>query len=230
MQYRIMFEQDPRNKQRRRAPSARSLQTRARILDAAERIFAERGFEGASVRDIAARAGVPAGLVHHHGGGKAELFRRTVARRADELSALRLGALETCRAAGPLTLSAVLTAFAGPFFHQVRQGGPQWSAYARLVAHVSADPRWRPIAAECFDPTAARFIDEIAALFPDADRQRIATGLVYSVAAMLAHLTSGWRVGALDGSGGEGATDLDRLVAYCAAGIEAAIHCAGKSE
>jgi len=43
----------PEQKQRQRAPSRRSLETRARILDAAERLFAERGFEGASVRDIA---------------------------------------------------------------------------------------------------------------------------------------------------------------------------------
>ncbi|MFV0514386.1 MAG: TetR/AcrR family transcriptional regulator [Jhaorihella sp.] len=225
-----MFEQGTRKNRRRRAPSARSLRTRARILDAAERVFAERGFDGATIRDIAAEAGVPAGLVHHHGGGKEELFRRTVMRRADELSALRLAALETRKAAGPPTLTAVLAAFVGPFFDRVREGGPQWSAYARLVAHVSADPRWRLVAAECFDPTAARFIDEIAALFPDADRQRIATGLVYSVAAMLALLTSGWRVGALDGSGGECAPDPDQLVAYCAAGIEAAIHSAPASE
>ena len=217
-------------KQRQRAPSKRSLTTRARIFDAAERVFAERGFEGASIRDIAALAKTQVGLVHHHGGGKEELFRQIVARRAEELSRLRLTALAARKVEGPLDLTAVLTCFLGPYLERAANGGPQWLAYARVVAHVSADPRWRPIAAECFDPTAARFIDEIAALFPDADRQRIATGLVYSVAAMLAHLTSGWRVGALDGSGGEGATDLDRLVAYCAAGIEAAIHCAGKSE
>lgn len=215
-------------RQRQRAPSARSLQTRARILDAAERVFAARGYDGASMRDIAAEAGAQVGLVHHHGGGKEELFHQTVARRADALSALRHAALETRRAAGPLTVAAILQAFLGPYVMQARVGGPQWLAYARLVAQVSADPRWRAIAADCFDPTAVRFIDEIAALHPDAARRRIATGFVYSVAAMLAHLTAAWRIAALDGGQDTGATepdgcDLESLVRFCAAGIEAAI-------
>ncbi|HEU0245160.1 MAG TPA: TetR family transcriptional regulator [Candidatus Limnocylindrales bacterium] len=48
--------------------------TRARILDAARAAFGERGFEGASVRDIAARAGVDPALVHHYFGTKQRLF------------------------------------------------------------------------------------------------------------------------------------------------------------
>lgn len=212
-----------KEKQRKRAPSQRSLRTRARILDAAERVFAERGYDGASIRDIAAQAGTQTGLVHHHGGGKEELFHQCVARRAEELSRLRLEALEARRRLGPLAVRDVLQCFFGPYVGMARQGGPQWLAYARLVAHVSADPRWRAIAATCFDPTAARFIDEIAALHPGAGRDRVATGFVYSVAAMLAHLTSGWRIGALGGGEGEDAATLDDLVAFCAAGIEAAV-------
>lgn len=208
--------------QRQRAPSKRSLQTRTRILDAAERIFAQRGFDAATIRDIAAAAGVQAGLVHHHGGGKAALFHQTVARRAEELSRLRLEALAARRAAGPMALRDVVGCFLGPYVERARDGGPQWLAYARLVAHVSADPRWRDLAGECFDPTAGRFIDEIAALYTHAPRQAVASGFVYSVAAMLAHVTSGWRVGALAGDAA-GEVRAEELVAFCAAGIEAAL-------
>ena len=42
----------------RRAPTARGERTRERILDAAEEIFAERGFAGATLRDVAAAVGV----------------------------------------------------------------------------------------------------------------------------------------------------------------------------
>ena len=206
-------------KQRKRAPSARSLQTKARILDAAEQLFAERGFEGASLRDIAALAGVQVGLVHHHGGGKEELFHQTVTRRADELAALRLTELEALKQSGDVTLRGLLDAFMRAYVTLARNGGAHWQHYGRLVAHVSADPRWRPLAAECFDPTANRFIEEILALYPTAERQAAATGQVYSVAAMLAFLNTGWRIEAL--SPGAAEAQVDQLIDFCTAGMEA---------
>jgi AcrR family transcriptional regulator len=48
--------------------------TRGRILDAARAAFGERGFDGATIRDIAARAGVDPALVHHYFGTKQRLF------------------------------------------------------------------------------------------------------------------------------------------------------------
>jgi AcrR family transcriptional regulator len=205
----------PGGKQRQRAPSKRSLETRARILDAA------------------GEARTQVGLVHHHGGGKEELFRQTVARRAEELSGLRLMALEQRKAAGPLDLTSVLECFLGPYLGKAANGGAQWLAYARVVAHVSADPRWREISARYFDPMAGKFVDEIASLYPQASRRAIATGFVYTVSAMLALLTSRWRADALGkaalGSAEEGETDeigeddLGELVTFCAAGIAASL-------
>jgi len=52
--------------------------TRAAIEDAARGLFAERGFDGASVRAIAAAAGVDPALVIRHFGSKEALFLRTV--------------------------------------------------------------------------------------------------------------------------------------------------------
>ncbi|MDO6798160.1 TetR/AcrR family transcriptional regulator [Shimia thalassica] len=208
-------------KQRQRAPSKRSLETKARILDAAERLFAERGFEGASVRDIAKEAGVQVGLVTHHAGPKEDLFARIVTRRADELAAGRLSALASRHEHGKLALPDILESFFEPYLYKAETGGPQWLAYARLVAIVSADPHWRPLAERCFDPTANRFIDAICALYPDTPRQVIAAGFVYSVSAMLALVTSRWRVNALGDPRPDAASHLDELVAFCAAGIEA---------
>jgi AcrR family transcriptional regulator len=56
----------------RRAESAR------RILQAARAEFAEHGFDGATIRAIAARAGVDSSLVMQHNGSKAALFRSAV--------------------------------------------------------------------------------------------------------------------------------------------------------
>lgn len=60
----------PERRPRRRDPEAH----RAAILAAAQELFATRGYARATVRDIAARAGVTHGLVMRHFGTKEELF------------------------------------------------------------------------------------------------------------------------------------------------------------
>jgi AcrR family transcriptional regulator len=52
--------------------------TREAILDAARAAFADRGFDGASIRAIASAAGVDPALVHHYFGAKEQLFLATV--------------------------------------------------------------------------------------------------------------------------------------------------------
>ena len=59
---------------RQRAPSQRALATRKRVFDAAERVFADRGFDGATIRDIAAEAGEPVGTMAVGGGAKPALY------------------------------------------------------------------------------------------------------------------------------------------------------------
>lgn len=203
-------------KLRRRAPSLKSLETRQRILDGAELLFADSGFDGTSVRDIAGRAGVPVALVNFHGGSKRELYARIVTRRADQLSDLRLRALHGLKnGPEPVNLSAVLHCFVGPYLERATNGGPQWLAYARLVAQVSADRKWSDISLRCFDPTAKLFIDEIAAFFPGSDRESVAAGFVFTVSAMLALATSMWRVGALsDNAAGPGSDGLACWTAF----------------
>ncbi len=53
--------------------ASEDLTARARIRDAALRLFAERGIESATIRDIAKAAGVSSGLVRHHFGAKEAL-------------------------------------------------------------------------------------------------------------------------------------------------------------
>ncbi|HEY4020557.1 MAG TPA: TetR family transcriptional regulator [Pseudonocardiaceae bacterium] len=54
-------------------PASEDLTARARIRDAALHLFAERGTDAATIRDIAATAGVSLGLVRHHFGSKEAL-------------------------------------------------------------------------------------------------------------------------------------------------------------
>src|SRR5205807_9588323 len=64
-----------RERPRQRAEQQRSLETRAAILDAAITEFAERGFEGASIRAIADRLGLQHPLITYHYRSKDILWR-----------------------------------------------------------------------------------------------------------------------------------------------------------
>lgn len=55
-------------------PERRRQQTRDVLVDAASQVFAERGFEGASLEEIAERAGFSRGAIYKNFGGKDELF------------------------------------------------------------------------------------------------------------------------------------------------------------
>lgn len=59
---------------RRRGRRPAGEDTRAALLDAARAVFVEQGFDGATVRAIAAKAGVDAAMVNHWFGGKEGLF------------------------------------------------------------------------------------------------------------------------------------------------------------
>lgn len=60
----------------RRGPGRRpgGEDTRGAVLDAARRSFAEKGYDGTTVRGIARLAGVDPALVHHYFGGKEQVF------------------------------------------------------------------------------------------------------------------------------------------------------------
>lgn len=69
-------EQPPPVKRRGRRPAGED--TRTALLAAAKAVFAESGFDGATVRAIATRAGVDAAMVNHWFGGKEGLFAQAV--------------------------------------------------------------------------------------------------------------------------------------------------------
>ncbi|WP_374314307.1 TetR family transcriptional regulator [Microbacterium sp.] len=68
----------PAPKRRRGRPRTGESDARDRIMAAAVEEFAEAGYDGATIRGIAARAGVDSALVHHHFGTKADLFGETI--------------------------------------------------------------------------------------------------------------------------------------------------------
>lgn len=79
-----------------RVPTRRALakqQTRAKVLSAARRLFSESGYEGATIRDIAAEAGMSTGAVFANFTDKSDLFREIMIADMEALvEAMRDGA------------------------------------------------------------------------------------------------------------------------------------------
>lgn len=59
-------------------------ESRARILDAAGQLFADRGYDGVSVRELAKRAGVNAAAINYHFGGKEGLYHAVIRKLIDD--------------------------------------------------------------------------------------------------------------------------------------------------
>jgi len=103
-----------------RAPTRRALakqQTRMKVLAAARRLFSEQGYEGATIRDIAAAAGMSTGAVFANFTDKSDLFREIM---VDDMEAL-LAVMRDAAARGRSVEDGVLKVFmAGYTFHKTR--------------------------------------------------------------------------------------------------------------
>ncbi|ODT87290.1 TetR/AcrR family transcriptional regulator [Phenylobacterium sp. SCN 70-31] len=122
-----------------RAPTRRALakqQTRLKVLAAARRLFSEQGYEGATIRDIAAAAGMSTGAVFANFTDKSDLFREIM---TDDMEAL-LAAMRDAAARGRGVEDAVLKVFmAGYTFYKSRL------QLARAAFSVSWDLEGGPV-------------------------------------------------------------------------------------
>lgn len=123
------------------SPRTDSLRTRDALLDAAERLIAERGLHGVSLRAINAAAGARnVSAIHYHFGSKDAVVAGAVARRMDRLAQERLAALDALRtdADGPPQLRSIVEAVVAPFLRMlVDPGGAEPVTF---LARVAADP------------------------------------------------------------------------------------------
>jgi AcrR family transcriptional regulator len=117
--------------------------TRERVLDTAERLFAGRGLDAVSVRDIIAAAGVNLGAINYHFGTKDRLIEAVFERRMIPSTRERLQALEAVeKAAGdrPLKLEAVLEAIFRPVVEEAMDPGRGGLTFRKLMARSLVDP------------------------------------------------------------------------------------------
>ena len=212
----------------------RGAETRERLLDAAERIFAERGFEGASMRAVTQAAGASVSAANYHFGSKEELLRATLLRRVAPLNERRLARLDALEAeAGgrPLELETILETFLRPVFEEHASSVDATARFRQVAARIYSDPP-DVVAAmkrELFGPILTRFVGALDAALPEKSRGEIELGFQLTVGVMV-HVISGHLVTApiSEDDGCECWTSrlsdesvLQQLITYVAAGLRA---------
>lgn len=113
---------------------------RARLLDCAERLFAERGLRGVSLRAINAEAGLSPAALHYHFGTQEALVEALLERRMPALMARRGELLEALdRGPEPPTVRQVLETLIEPMAALLREEGEAGLRYVQLISRLHAE-------------------------------------------------------------------------------------------
>jgi AcrR family transcriptional regulator len=122
---------------------ATSADTKTRILDAAESLFMEHGFEATSLRSLTTAAGVNLAAVNYHFGTKEELFQAVLTRRLDPMNQERIDLLQRVEreAVGrALSCEKILFAMLIPALRLARDEKRGGKNFLRLLGRAYADP------------------------------------------------------------------------------------------
>jgi AcrR family transcriptional regulator len=157
--------------------------TRTAILDAAENLFAAASFDIVSMRDVAAKANVPLGLINYHFQSKEKLFEAIITRRSDELNLRRREAFALIE--GTPNLRQVLDVFFRPYLELMMNGGPGWRAYGRLLAQTAQAERWTRLITRRFQDTQDLILVALAKAEPRLTKEAAARGYVHMVSVMV---------------------------------------------
>jgi AcrR family transcriptional regulator len=175
--------------------------TKEKLMDAAERLFARRGFHGTSVRDITGAAGVDLSLVNYHFGSKNELLAAVIERRGQVLNEERLRRLAEVRlraAPAPPSTEAVVDAFFDPILDLLAHAGPGWHSYFSLLAYVNNSPEWgRELMGKTFDGVVRQFIQAVMDSLPGAAPADIFWGYNFLTGALTLSLAETGRLDVL---------------------------------
>lgn len=144
--------------------------TKDRILRAAEELFARRGFDGASLRELTSAAGVNLAAVNYHFGCKEKLIEKVLRRRLDVLNTQRMAALDKVEGRPDTTLDRVLDAYIRPALEISYDVGGE--LFMRMLARAFAerDERLRELLSQNYGHVMRRFAAEFARLLPHLDK------------------------------------------------------------
>jgi len=165
--------------------------TKERILGAAESLFAQRGFDGASLRQLTAAAGVNLAAVNYHFGSKEKLVEQIFRRRLDALNNSRLEALALVAGVEGTTIEQVLAAFIRPALDLSHD--ESGSLFMRVLARAFAehDDTLRQFLSENYGHVMRQFTAEFTRLLPKLSKQEL-YWRIDLVSGALTHAMSGF--------------------------------------
>ena len=116
------------------------MSTKDKILDAAEYFFADKGFNGTSLREITSKAEVNLAAVNYHFGSKKELIKSVMSRYMNELAPkLEFSLYKLCDSNDDISLEEVFTAFVKPLLslNEFKENGT--STFLQLLGRGYTD-------------------------------------------------------------------------------------------
>lgn len=201
----------------------RSGSTKERILAAAETLFAQRGFDGASLRQLTGIAGVNLAAVNYHFGSKEKLVEQVFRRRLDALNARRLAALVKVAEQPGTRLEDVLDAFIRPALELSHDDNG--ALFMRVLARAFAehDDTLRRFLSENYGHVMRQFTAEFARLLPTLSKAEL-YWRIDLVTGALTHAMSGFGMIQRKSDVSESAhreQTVAHLVRFAAAGLRA---------
>ena len=202
--------------------------TKSKILDAAEELFMEHGFEATSLRLITTAAGVNLAAVNYHFGSKEELFQAVLTRRLDPMNFDRmqlLSAYETAAAGKPLTCEKILAAMFIPALKLARDHEQGGKNFLRLLGRAYADPApfIREFLSNQYREMIARFRSAFSRALPHIPREELSWRLHFVMGALSYTLAGADMLKIISQPHPEEATNdellLKRLAPFLAAGL-----------
>ncbi len=165
-------------------------ETRQRLLDAAERLFAENGFDQTSVREITAEAGVNVAAINYHFGGKDNLYREVFHRRLANLREQRISKLARLleSSEGSVSLDDVIATFTTTFLEPLMH-----HSEGRLLIELIAREMLAPhlpraiFFEEMIDPVRTSLGRALQAAVPALSDEQ-ASRCVHSIIGQLVHV------------------------------------------
>jgi AcrR family transcriptional regulator len=202
-------------------------ETRTRILDAAEELFMQHGFEGTSMRLLTGKAGVNLAAVNYHFGSKDALIEAVFRRRLDPMNTERIAALERLENPSP---EDIIRAFVGPSLRLIEDAKGGGRNFIRLLGRTYTEPAKtiRALIGQMYAPAMQRYKAALERAMPQMPPDELVWRMHFMFGTLAYTLAATDTVQLIAGCKPEDRHDArlleDRLTAFLAAGLTAPLN------